>query len=153
MSFQPKEEKDAERQLIENFAAKIGATVIKLQGYNDDGKTDGVIEYSGKEKSVEARRKGYPNHGGKSCNFGQGWKTRFLVNDGGIFLNESTINDHKNKGFFFVVEIKGYKPRSCFINASKVDELLRQPYRNSKSTNSHVMQSVKTVPLDWFVEY
>ena len=153
MSFQPKEEKDAERQLITDFAAKIKAKVIKLQGDSDDGGTDGVIEYKGKEISVEARRKGYPNHRGKAFFFNEGWETRCLVNDGGIFLNELTIKNYKDKIFIFVVEINGFKPRSAVITASKVDELLNQPHREMKSTNTGIMQSVKTVPLDWFIEY
>ena len=153
MSFQPKEEKDAERQLITNWAVIKGARVIKLQGDNDDGKTDGVVEYNGEETSVEARRKGYPNHSGKACLFSEGWETKFLVNDGGIFLNESTIKNHRNKGFIYIVEIKGFKPRFCFISPSRIDELLSQPYRKMKSTNSGVLQSVKAVPLHWFEEY
>ena len=152
MSFQPKEEKDAERQLITNFATKIGAKVIKLQEDNDDGKTDGVIEYDGKEINVEARRKGYPNHSGKAFFFKDGWKNKLLVNGGGIFLNELTIKHHQDKGFVYIVEIRGAKPKAAVINAAKVTELLKQPRRTMKSTNTGVMQSVKTVPLDWFTK-
>lgn len=153
MSFQPKEEKELERQLIRDLAKAIKAEVIKLQGNNDDGGTDGIIKYNGKEKNVEARRKGYPNHKGKVLFFEKGWNSRFLVS--GIFLNELTIQKYKDKGegFIFVVDIKGFKPRCCIINSSRVNELLRQPYRSMKSTNSCKLQSVKTVPLDWFKEY
>jgi hypothetical protein len=153
MSFQPKEEKEAERQLIRDFAKVTNSKVIKLQGDNDDGGTDGVIKYNGKEKNVEARRKGYPNHSGKVLFFEKGWNSRFLGS--GIFLNELTIKKYKDKGegFIFLVDIKGFKPRCCIINNSRVDELLRQPYQSMRSTNSHVKQSVKTVPLDWFKEY
>jgi hypothetical protein len=48
--------------------------------------------------------------------------------------------------------IKGCKPRACIIGPSRVKELLQQPYREQKSTNSGNMQSVKIVPLDWFKE-
>lgn len=152
MSFQPKEEKDAERKLIIYFANKFGAKIIKLQEDNDDGKTDGIIEHNNKRINVEARRKGFPNHKGRGCFFKDGWKTECLVNDGGIFINESTIRNHKNKGFVYVVEIKGSKPKFSIITKSKIDELLSQPYRETKSTNSGAMQSTKTVPLDWFKE-
>jgi hypothetical protein len=151
MSFQPKEEKDAEKLLIERFAVKIGAEPIKLQDYDDDGKTDGIIQLiSGKTISVEARRKGFENHSGRACLFRDGWNTRFLVNDGGIFLNEMTIRNYRNKGFVFIVEIRGSSPRACIVDEKKVEILLNQPNRKMKSTNSGVMQSVKTVPLDWF---
>lgn len=153
MSFQPKEEKDAERELIANFAIKIGAKVVKLQEDEDNGKTDGIIEHDGKEISVEARRKGFPNHSGKTLSFIDGWKTRFLVNDGGIFLNESTIKNHKDKGFVYLVEIKGFKPRACAIDVLRINELLNQPIRRMRSTNSGSIQSVKTIPLDWFKEF
>lgn len=151
MAWQPREEKDAERQLITTFANKINAKVIKLQGDSDDGGTDGVIDYGGKQINVEARRKGFPNHSGKaSYLFREGWASKCLAE--GIFLNEMTIEHYKDKGFIFIVEIKGYKLRGCVVTASKVDELLNQPHREMKSTNSGVMQSVKTVPLHWFKE-
>ena len=101
MSFQPKEEKETEWQLIRDFAKVTNSKVIKLQGDNDDGGTDGVIEYNGKEKNVEARRKGYPNHSGKvSSFFEKGWNSRCLVS--GIFLNELTIQKYKAKGKGFI---------------------------------------------------
>jgi hypothetical protein len=154
MSFQPIEEKNAERDLIKDFAIKTKRTVVKLQEDNDDGGTDGIVEYNGEKISVEARRKGFPNHRGWSSSaFKDGWESRCLVNDGGIFLNESTIKNYKNKSFIFIVEIKGFKPKHCIIDPPMVDELLKQPHRAMKSTNSGVMQSVKTVPLSWFKEY
>ena len=149
MAFQPIEEKIAERRLITDFAEKIKAKVVKLQEDDDDGETDGFIEYEGKPKRVEARRKGYPNHRGRTFFFSKGWETNFLINDGGIFLNELTIRKSKDKGFIFVVDIMGDK-RAAVINSSRVDELLKQPRREMKSTNSGVMQSVKTLPLAWF---
>lgn len=152
MSFQPKEEKDAERQLITYFSEKISGKIIKLQDDDDNGKTDGIVEYDGKEISVEARRKGFPNHSGKTLSFVDGWKTRFLVNDGGIFINESTVRNHKDKGFVYLVEIKGSKPRACVIDELRISELLNQPNRRMRSTNSGSVQSVKTVPLNWFKE-
>jgi len=152
MPFQPKEEKDAERQLITNFAAKIGGRVISLQEDDDNGKTDGIIEHDSGPINVEARRKGYPNHRGKILSFIEGWKTSFLVNDGGIFLNELTIRNYQNIGFVYLVEIRGFHPRAAIIYKTRVDELLNQPNRMMRSTNSGAMQSVKTVPLDWFKE-
>src|ERR1035441_4093844 len=99
MAFQPLTEKQAERQLIRDLATKIGATIVKLQEDDDDGKTDGIIEYNGKQYNVEARCKGYPNHRGYVCSFKDGWKTNFLAN--GIFLNELTLKNHKNCDFIY----------------------------------------------------
>lgn len=151
MSWQPKAEKDAERELIIAFANTIGAKIIKLQGDSDDGGTDGIVEHNGRLLSVEARRKGFPNHDNVTSRFFvEGWKSKVLTD--GIFLNERTIQNHKNKGFIFVVEIKGFGFKAAIITAERVEELLSQPYRSSKSTNSSAVQSVKTVPLDWFKE-
>lgn len=153
MGWQPSSEKEAERQLIKDWVERKGGKVIKLQDDNDDGKTDGIIEFNGKLLNVEARRKGYPNHKGKVCLFKNGWETEFLLRDGGIFLNERTIKNNKDNGFLFIVDIKGpngSESRSCIINKSRIEELLNQPYREQKSTNSGNMQSVKIVPLDWF---
>jgi hypothetical protein len=150
-AWQPIEEKNAERELIKNYAAKTNGKVIKLQDDNDDGKTDGTVEWDAEQRNVEARRKGYPNHRGKVCFFKDGWDTTFLAD--GIILNERTIRNHKDKGFDFVVEIKGFKPRVTQITSSMVDELLKQPYQTMESTNSGAVQSVKKVPLGWFQEY
>lgn len=147
-----KEEKDAEIQLIVNFADKVKATIIKLQKYNDDGKTDGIIEYHGKKINIEVRRKGFKNHKGKICSFNEGWENKKLVEEG-IFLNESTIRNHKNNTFIFIVEINGSAPRACVINDSKINQLLNQPYNEMTSTNSGIKQSVKCVPVNWFKEY
>ena len=155
MKWQPTQEKEAERQLIKDFAEKRGYEVIKLQGDEDDGKTDGVIGRDGKQISVEARRKGYPNHKGKDCTFMSGWETEFLVREG-IFLNERTIRNYESKKFLFIVDIKGPKgsePRACRIDQTRVAELLKQPHKKMKSTNSHVWQSVKYVPVSWFIPY
>jgi hypothetical protein len=149
--WQPIEEKKCERELIRNYACKIDAKIIKLQEDNDDQETDGIIEKNGTQIKVEARRKGYPNHRGRACSFKDGWKTCFLLN--GIFLNERTLSNHKDKGFDFIVEIKGFKPRVAILTPYMVDDLLRQPYQSQKSTNSGVIQSVKSVPLNWFIEY
>jgi len=150
------EETQAERALIIGFAAKMKCEVLYLQGdqgNQDNGKTDGIIDHNGKKISVEARRKGYPNYRGHATPFEEGWQTRCLVDDDGIFLNELTINNHQDFGFTFVVEIKGFKPRFCSISPSRVKKLLEQEPRSMKSTNSGVKQSVKNVPLDWFREY
>jgi hypothetical protein len=157
--FQPQGEKEAERSLIIDFAKKTEAkfgckvNIIKLQGDNDDGKVDGIIEYNGKKVNIEVRRKGYPNHKGKVCFFKNGWETEFLIRDGGIFINELTIKNHKDKGFVFIVDINGHPPRMCNLSVSRIKKLLRQPLKKIKSTNSGVLQSVKVVPLKWFVAY
>jgi hypothetical protein len=143
------QEKFAEKQLIKHFANKFKAKIVKLQGDVDDGKTDGIIEYNNIEINVEARCKGYPNHKGYVTPFKEGWDTKCLTN--GIFLNESTIRNHKQ--FIFIVKIKGFKPRCCLISPSKINKLLQQPYEESKSTNTGKMQSVKKIPLNWFKEY
>ena len=153
---QPKEEKEAERKLIKDFVEKIKSCgkeceIVKLQGEVDDGKTDGIIKYSGREICVEARRKGFPNHEGKAYDFVGGWKCRVLAS--GIYLNERTIKEYKNRSFIFLVEIKGCKPRFCFITKERVEELLSQPFERAPSTNSGVLQPVKKIPLDWFKEY
>jgi hypothetical protein len=150
MSFQPKAEKDAEISILILFAYKIKAKLIKLQGYDDDGKTDGIIEFNGEEYNVEVRRKGYPNHRGKILSFNNGWETNFLTK--GIYLNELTIKNHRGKGFFYVVKIKGSKMRCCFITKTNVEELLKQPEEFMRSTNSGNFQSIKFVPLKWFKE-
>lgn len=153
--FQPYSEKEAERQFIREFAEKTGVKVIRLQEDEDDGRADGTIEYNGKQIDVEARRKGYPNHKGKTCHFDKGWNTRFLLEDNGIFLNESTIKYYSNRksNFIYIVDIKGYRPKACYIKSDRIEKLLEQPYRPQKSTNSGVIQSVKLVLLEWFKEY
>lgn len=163
MAFQPQAEKEAERELIKRLVASLNsqntfgggeAKILRLQGDDDDGKVDGVIEISlydptrRIELGVEARRKGYPNHRGEVCRFSQGWKTPFLKN--GIYLNEITIRNHQEKGFLYVVDIKGAETKFAFIKPELVGELLSQPYKPSISTNSGVTQSVKSVPLEWF---
>lgn len=158
MAFQPHYEKEAERQLIISFVAAVKSKgykceIIKLQEDNDDGKEDGIIEINGKQVNVEVRRKGYPNHKGKTYNFKNGWENDLLLKDGGIFLNELTLNRYKNDNFIYIVDINGFKPRCTYITPLIVNKLLKQPYREQKSTNSGVMQSVKTVPLEWFKEY
>jgi hypothetical protein len=151
------EEQEEERQLIIGFVEKNkyaphNSEIIKLQEGNDDGKADGIIKYDGKREPVEARRKGYPNHKGYVSSFlEKGWDSPCLVD--GIFLNESTIRNHKDEGFIFIVKIKGSKPRFCDITPLMIEELLKQPERFMKSTNSGSKQSVKTVPLNWFKEY
>ncbi len=150
MAFQPYEEKEAERQLIIKFSNKFNGKVIKLQNDNDDKKTDGIVELNGIKYNVEARRKGYPNHNGKAYHFQDGWENKLLKKDGGIFINERTIRNYKNSSFIYIVDIEGANPRAAFINRSRVEELLKQPIRKQKSTNSGVKQSVKVVPLSWF---
>jgi hypothetical protein len=154
MSWQPQEEKDAERRLIREFVDRRSNTrIVSLQDDDDDGGTDGVIEREGGGLfAVEARRKGFPNHSGKTCRFDRGWETGFLARDGGIFLNELTIRKHKDRGegFVYLVEIKGCPPRAASVNLSRIDELLSQPHRTMRSTNSRNPQSVKSVPLEWF---
>jgi len=149
--WQPIAEKQAERELIEIYAYKINAKVIKLQEDFDDGGVDGIIEINGEERRVEARRKGFPSHKGKVRTFPEGWKTGFLSS--GVMINEKTIRNHQDKGFDFVVEIKGCKPRVASISPLQIKELLKQPYRTQPSFNSGTPQSIKTVPLKWFVEY
>lgn len=154
--WQPIDEKEAERQLIRDYAEKKGCTVIKLQDDADDGKTDGIIEYKGKHVSVEVRRKGYPNHKGRDCEFKRGWETEFLVNEG-IILNEQTIRNHQlSKRFIYIVEIKGPKgpeSRVCRVNKARISELLNQPFKQMRSTNSDHWQSVKYFPVSWFEPY
>lgn len=132
---------------------KIAVPIIKIQEFNDDGETDGIIFLNGKNENVEARRKGFPNHSGERTDFDKGWDTYYLVNEG-IFLNTSTIKRHRDngEGFFFVVEIKGGGlPRVCYITPERSDELLKQPYRQERSTNTGKLQSVKCVPVKWFL--
>lgn len=149
---QPIEEKIAERGFIENYASAINAKVIKLQKDKDDGGTDGIIEINGKERNIEARRKGYPNHRGWSSDkFQKGWESPCLSS--GIILNERTIRNHQGKGFDYLVDIKGFQPRVATITPSMVDELLNRPTRRMKSTNSGVWQDAKEVPLSWFQEF
>lgn len=150
-NWQPIEEKIAERDLIKKYALKADAVIIKLQEDEDDGGTDGILKINGEEIPAEARRKGYPNHRGVACNFPQGWESYSLKS--GIFLNESTIRNYIGKKFIFIVEIKGFPARACLITAEMNEELLKQPYRTSSSTNSHVSQSVKTIPLNCFKEF
>ena len=150
MSFQPLAEKEAERELIKSFVRSKGGRVVKLQEDQDDGKADGLVEFGGKTYPVEARRKGYPNHRGKSFNFHGGWDNRYIQE--GIYLNERTIRGHENDNFIFLVEIKGEKPRYAILNKQRKTDLLNQPMEYSKSTNSGSRQSVKKVPADWFKE-
>jgi len=154
MLFQPIEEKIAERGLIENYASKTNAKVIKLQKDQDNGDTDGIIERNGKEICVEARRKGFPNHSGwTSDKFKEGWDSSCLRS--GIYINERTIRNYTDKGFEYAVEINGFKgskTRAATIDSTMIDTLLKQPRNMVKSTNSCNYQSVKTVPLEWFKE-
>lgn len=154
MLFQPIEEKIAERSLIENYASKTNAKVIKLQEDQDNGETDGIIERDGKEVCVEARRKGFANHSGKvSSKFNEGWDSRCLKS--GIYINERTIRNYIDKGFEYAVEInsyKGSKTKAATIDSTMIDTLLKQPRNMVQSTNSGQFQSVKTVPLEWFKE-
>lgn len=147
-----REELVLERDLIVKYAATISESkIIKLQGENDDGDTDGIIGLKGGEiQYVEARRKGFPNHSGKTTRFSKEWETPFLRS--GIFLNESVIKKYITTGFVFLVEIKNCKPRSANIHPQRVAELLKQPHKNKRSTNSRNPQSVKLIPLEWFVE-
>jgi hypothetical protein len=147
-----REELVLELDLIVRYAAIIPESkIIKLQEENDDGDTDGIIGLKGGEiQYVEARRKGFPNHSGETTRYSQGWETPFLRN--GIFLNELAIRKYITTGFVFLVEIKNCKPRFANINPQRVAELLKQPPRSQRSTNSHNHQSVKLVPLEWFVE-
>jgi hypothetical protein len=152
--FQPIEEKDDERSLITRFASGTGATVFKLQEDKDNGEEDGIIVYSERKSKVEGRRKGYPNHRGRSCRFPNGWNTGFL-RTGGIWLNESTIRNHKDGGeefFIYVVEINGDGMRAAKLDQSRIDHLLSLPLRYERSTNSESLQSVKGVPVSLFVE-
>lgn len=148
-----------ERKLITEFVIrmedrfKTKIKILKLQGDVDDGLADGIIEIDGIEHSVEGRRKGFPNHEGKTRLFINGWKTKCLVEDKGIFLNESTIRRYKNKGFIYIVDINWFYPKVAIITAAQVDELLRQPFKEELSTNDSGMQSIKTVPLEWFKTY
>jgi len=156
MPFQPYHEKEAERELIKFFVDHLnkkspGSTkILKLQDDNDDGKADGIIEVEGKKIYVEARRKGFPNHKGKVCSFKDGWETQCLLD--GIYLNETTINNYIGIGFVFLVVIKGFNPRFAVITRSCVKELLKKPSKKEPSTNTKVLQDVKSVPLKWFHE-
>jgi hypothetical protein len=152
VTFQPQEEKESERKLIYYLANKLGVRVIRTQDDNDDGGTDGIIEFDNSIRiAVEARRKGYPNHNGKVCYFRDGWNTLCLRE--GIFLNELTIKRYKGKRFIFLVDINGgSKPKVAIMNSKQVDELLKQYGKWQKSTNSGVSQHVKCVPLSWFQE-
>lgn len=150
-SMLPKEEREAEKQLIIHFAQKVGAKIIKLQEDEDDCGTDGILERNGTQICVEARRKGYPNHKGKVCFFNNGWNDPRLSK--GIFLNERTIVYYKDSMFIYIVDINGYPPRYCFLSKERIHQLLEQPLLEQKSTNTGNMQSVKTIPLNWFHEY
>lgn len=147
----PLHEVNAEKRLIKWFARLLGAKIIKLQTNNDDGEVDGILEYKGKMYYIEVRRKGFPNHSGKTTyTYSGGWENYSLRT--GIFLNESTIRNHLDVGFIFIVEIKGCKPRIAVVDPNRVQELLKQPYKEIQSVNSGVMQSVKKVRLHWFAE-
>lgn len=138
-----------ERNLIINFAKSQNYEVYKLQGLKDDGGCDGLLKSpTGEIYPIEVRRKGFANHFGQVTNFPQGWDTWCLRT--GIYLNESTIRKYIGCKFFYLVEIKCCKPRATFINAGKVNELLAQPMKYERSTNSGIWQSVKSVPLNWF---
>jgi hypothetical protein len=62
--FQPYHEKESERELVRYFSRKTASKIQKMQEDNDDGGTDAIIEYQGKEIYLEVRRKGFPNHRG-----------------------------------------------------------------------------------------
>lgn len=152
----PPEERVAERDLVTRYSDSRGGIVVKLQKDNDDGGTDGIFEVNHKRINVEARRKGYPNHSGELTKFSMnlrkyGWSCLSIKS--GIYLNELTIENYKDDGFDFVVEIYGCPPRACEITPARVAELLKQPRRLQKSWNSGSMQSVKLVPLEWFKEF
>lgn len=154
MSFQPVEEKIAERELIMRFVDTFPGKmkIVKLQSNIDDGEEDGIIELqNGKQVGLEARRKGFPNHRGKTCYFPDGWETSFLKS--GIFLNELTLKRYLNQWFLYIVEIKDYKPRVAVLSPERVSDCLSQPYKEQRSTNSCRMQSVKAIPLEWFREF
>lgn len=152
MPFQPIEEKETERQVVEKFAATMNFKVIGLQPDIDNGGADGIIEKNGKEYPVEVRRKGFPNHKRIISNkFKKGWDSECLKS--GIYLNESTVRNHKHVGFIFIVEIEGSKPRYCAISPKMIAYLLKQDSKPAESTNSKSIQLVKNVPLDWFHEY
>lgn len=151
MSWQPPSEKNAERELIKSYAFKKQAKIIKLQADEDDGKTDGIIEKNGKKYNIEARRKGYKNHHGDTCDMPEGWDTSFLSS--GIILNESVVKNHKETGFVFVVDIKKFKPRAALICKKRIEYLLKQPSHIDTSTNSKNKQVTKRIPLNWFKEY
>ena len=149
--WQPIGEKNAERELIEKFSEKKSFKIKKLQNNEDDGGTDGIVSYKGRDLCIEARRKGYPNHKGKVCRFKKGWDTHCLSE--GIFLNERTIRNHIEKGFMYLVEIdfNGKSDvRVACVSPKRVKELLSQRYRTQRSTNTGKESSVKCVPKSWF---
>lgn len=169
-----KEEKDAEIKLIKDFVLAligriqrffkrndIGIEITKLQDYDDDGGTDGIFRFinifNSKSVSLECRAKGYVNHEGEICEFPRGWQTGFLSK--GIFINESILRRHKEnkENFIYLVDIlcgtglnKHSERRACVIDESRIDELLKQPYKLQRSTNTKNPQSIKLVPLKWF---
>lgn len=157
-------EKKLERWLLQRYYDMLKITHplsnIKItkypELYNDDYKSDGIIEFDGGEIFVEGRGKGFPNHEGRTTTFFfEGWKTRCLQS--GIYLNQSTIERYINKGFVYLVKIRDckveFKPRYANITPEKVDELLRQPEQLERSTNSQRDQLVKKIPLSCFIEF
>lgn len=137
----------------------INSKIMKVQSYgNDDGKTDGIIrlyfikeiglEY--KDYNVEVRLKGFLNKHGETREYPEGWETKSL--DSGIFINEFTLINHINEGFIYVVKIKNCDPRICFLTKDRIKELLGKSHRSQKSTNKKNDQSVKCIPLHWFIE-
>lgn len=158
-------EKQKEIDLILSFVNKLSdknvgiIKVLKLQSenpYEDDGDSDGIISIDGSDYHIEARRKGYPNHCGKTCKFYKGWNS-FILKDG-IFINERTIRKHERTGFLFLVdifnfEIKRSEVKVAIINKDKINKLLSQPRKYQKSTNSGVSQSVKLIPIVWFKKF
>lgn len=150
MTFQTCEEREAEKQLIRLFATRMGAKIIKLQEGEDDGKTDGIIEWEGKQMNIEARRKGFPHPvTGKACEFEAGWESLSLLRDGGIWLNEGVIRNYRNNSFIYIVHIKDCDPKFCVIYPSRNEELLKQPYRE-QANRWGKSQPRKAVPLEWF---
>lgn len=152
MSFQPQQEKDAERELIETFADAWGFEVLWMQPDNDDGGWDGLLKCYGKDTIIEVRRKGYLNHWGKYYYFDKGWNTWCLVRDQGIYLNELTILKKQGKGFLFLVDIRKFETKVAVISSERVAALLEQPSIPSESTNTGVVQPVKLIPLSWFYD-
>ena len=148
-----REERIAEVEAVNRYAAHRGGRVRKVQDSEDDYGTDGEIEVDGTIEYVEVRRKGYPNHNGKSSNLGGAWDNSKLKIHG-IFLNESTIRKYNNKDpFTFLVDIKDGGWRAAKIDQKQIDILLRQDHYTQESTNSGVNQSVKKVDLKLFTDH
>lgn len=162
------EETNSANQLAINYANVIDFEVFKLQGRIDDRETDAILQ---DKKNIdiklylEIRQKGYPNHRGKTREFPNGWKSPCFYKDNGIdpgvyydgiLINQSVIEGYlaENRDFYYLVEIRGYKPRVAHITTARINELLLQPERWEISTNSRIPQLVKAVPIPvWFEEY